>query len=162
LVLTEVLTALQELPPVTALRASRWSYATVNTAHIVGIALLFGSILPMDLRLMGYWRAIPIATFARVLLPVSTAGLALAIAAGFLLFSIRAAEYAGRTLFQVKMALLVCGIANALLLRSAAQWEAQQAAVNAAPRLRLQAAGALSILLWLSVIVCGRMIAFLD
>jgi hypothetical protein len=161
-VFTEVLTALQELEPIAALRASRWSYATVNAAHIVGIALLFGSILPMDLRLMGWRRAIPIATFARVLIPVSTAGLALAIAAGFLLFSVRAVEYAGKTLFQVKMALVMCAIANALLLRRAAQWEAQQAVVDATTPWRLKVAGAASILLWLSVIVCGRMLAFVD
>ncbi|MPZ57673.1 MAG: hypothetical protein GEU91_14470 [Rhizobiales bacterium] len=160
--LVEGLTAIQDWAPVAALRSSRWTYASVNTAHIVGFAILFGSILPMDLRLMGWRRAIPIGTFARVLVPVSIAGLVLAITAGALLFSIRAVEYAETTLFQVKMALVVCAIGNAVLLRRAAQWEAQQTAANVMPPLRLQLAGALSLVLWLSVIVCGRMIAFLD
>ena len=160
--LIEGLTAIQELSPVAALRSSRWTYAGVNTAHIVGLALLFGAIVPMDLRLMGWWRSIPIGTFARVLIPVSIAGLLLAIAAGALLFSIRAVEYAGTTLFQLKMVLVLCGILNALLVRRAAEWELLQAAVNVMPPPRLRAAGALSIVLWLSVITCGRMIAFLD
>jgi hypothetical protein len=160
--LVEALTAIQDWAPVAALRSSRWTYASVNAAHIVGIALLFGSIVPMDLRLLGWWRMIPIGTFARVLVPVSIAGLIVAIAAGSLLFSIRAAEYAGTMLFQLKMTLILCAILNALLLRKAAQWELLQAAVNVVPPPRIQAAGALSLGLWLAVIVCGRMLAFLD
>jgi hypothetical protein len=160
--LIEALTAIQDLAPVAALRSSRWTYASVNTAHIVGLAILVGSIVPMDLRLMGWWRAIPIGTFARILVPVSIAGLILAVGAGMLLFSIRAVQYAGTTLFQFKMALILGAIANALLLRRAAQWELLQAAANVMPPPRIQLAGALSLGLWLAVIVCGRMIAFLE
>lgn len=160
--LVGILTAIQDLAPVAALRASRWTYASVNAAHIVGIALLVGAIVPLDLRLMGWRRAVPIGVMARVLLPVAVCGLALTIAAGLLLFSIRAVDYAATTLFQVKMALLVCGIANAVALHRAVQWEAQQETVGTKPPMRLRAAGALSILLWLSTIVCGRMLAFLD
>ena len=160
--LVEMLTAIQDWAPVVDLRNSRWTYASVNTAHIVGLAVLYGAIVPMDLRLLGCWRTIPIATFARVLIPVSVAGLILTIVAGLALFSIRAVQYAGTLLFQVKMALVVCGIANALLLRRAAHWEAQQDAIGVMPPGRLRMAGALSIGLWLAVIVCGRMLAFID
>src|SRR3546814_3617112 len=48
--LADALAALQNLEPVAALRASRWVYPLVNTAHIAGIALLFGAIAPLDLR----------------------------------------------------------------------------------------------------------------
>src|SRR3546814_3819020 len=54
--LADALAALQNLEPVAALRASRWVYPLVNTAHIAGIALLFGAIAPLDLRLLGAWR----------------------------------------------------------------------------------------------------------
>jgi hypothetical protein len=80
--------------------------------------------------------------------------------AGLLLFSIRAVQYAGTTLFQVKMALVICGIANAVLLRKAVTWEAARDQVSIKPPLRLRAAGALSIALWLAVIFCGRFVAF--
>jgi hypothetical protein len=160
--LIEALTAIQDWAPVAELRNSRWTYASVNTAHIVGFAILFGAILPMDLRLMGWWRSVPIATFAHVLIPVSVAGLILAIIAGLMLFSIRAVQYAETTLFQFKMALVLCAVLNALLVRRAAQWELMQTVVNAMPPPRLQAAGALSIGLWLAVITCGRMLAFLE
>ena len=160
--LIEALTAIQDWAPVADLRASRWTYASVNTAHIIGFAILLGSILPLDLRLMGWWRSIPIAAFAHVLIPVSVAGLLLAIAAGLMLFSIRAVQYAETTLFQFKMALVLCAVLNALLVRRAAQWELMQTAVNVMPPRRLQIAGALSIGLWLAVLTCGRMLAFID
>jgi hypothetical protein len=160
--LAESLTALQEWAPIAALRFSRWTYASVNAAHIAGLALLFGAIAPLDLRLMGVWRSVPLHALARILVPVAGTGLALAIAAGLLLFSVRAVDYAGKTLFLVKMALVACAIANALLLRMAAQWEKQQTLVDVMPPLRLRVGGAISIVLWLSVMVCGRMIAFLE
>jgi hypothetical protein len=160
--LVEWLSALEQLPFVAELRNSRWTYATVNASHIVGIALLFGAIVPLDLRLMGCWRSVPIQTLARILVPVAAGGLALAIAAGVLLFATRAGEYAALTLFWVKLALIFCGIGNALLLRTASQWETSQAATEVTPPSRLRAAGAISIGVWLSVIVCGRMLAFVD
>lgn len=159
---SEILAALQDLAPVAALRTSRWSYAAVNAAHIAGLALLIGAIVPLDLRLMGWRRAVPIAVLIRVLLPVAIGGLSLAVVAGLVLFSVRASEYAALPLFWVKMALVACGVGNALLLRHAAAWEARPTFIGAAPPMRLRVAGALSIALWLSVLVCGRMLAFVD
>lgn len=40
------------------LRASLWLYPLVNTGHVLGIALLFGGIAPLDLRLLGCWRSV--------------------------------------------------------------------------------------------------------
>jgi hypothetical protein len=160
--LIETLAAIQDLPIAAALRNGRWSYAAVNGGHVVGIALLFGAIVPLDLRLIGLWRSVPIRTLKRILVPVAATGLGLAISAGLLMFSIRAVEYAAKPVFQFKLALIVLAVANALLLRRAAAWEASQDAVGIAPPLRLRVAGALSILLWLSVIACGRTIAFVD
>jgi uncharacterized protein DUF6644 len=158
--MVEWLTALEQLQWIAELRYSRWTYAAVNAGHIVGIALLFGAIVPLDLRLLGCWRSVPIGTLARVLVPIAAGGLVLAISAGLLLFATRASEYAALTLFWIKLALIFCGIGNALLLRKAKQWESSHAIIDAIPPPRLRAAGLLSIGLWLSVIVCGRMLAF--
>ena len=124
--------------------------------------MLLGAIVPLDLRLMGWRRAVPIAVLVRMLLPVAIFGLALAILAGLTLFSVRASEYAALPLFWTKMALVACGVANAVLLHRAAAWEAQLTQTGVAPPMRLRVAGALSILLWLSVITCGRLLAFVD
>jgi hypothetical protein len=158
--LIDAFTALQEWAPAAYLRSGRWSYAAVNGAHIVGIALLFGAIVPLDLRLMGWRRSVPVRTMAGALPPVAVTGFALAVTAGFALFSVRAAEYAALGVFQLKLALIVCALSNAFLLHRAMQWEAGQTATGVMPPLRLRVAGALSMLLWLSVIACGRLIAF--
>ena len=158
--LVDALTALQDWAPAAWLRHARWTYAAVNAAHIAGIALLFGAVVPLDLRLIGWRRNTSIRVLARVLLPVAVAGFCLAVTAGFFLFSVRAVEYAGLKLFWMKMALIACALTNAWLLRRALQWEAGQGAAGVPPPARLRMAGALSIALWLSVIVCGRMLAF--
>lgn len=158
----DALMALQEWAPVVFLRNARWTYAAVNAAHIAGLALLIGAIVPLDLRLIGWRRDVPLGIMARTLLPVASAGLLLAVAAGLALFSIHAVEYAGTTLFQVKMALIACGLGNALLLHRSAQWEKAQNVVGVVPPRRLRVGGALSIVLWLSVLTCGRMLAFVD
>ena len=132
------------------LRASLWLYPMVNTGHVVGIALLFGAIVPLDLRLLGVWRGVPVELLARPLVTVAVCGLTLALLTGSLLFATRPADYVVEPLFGLKLSLLAAAIANALLLRRTRHWPAGGTAARAA--------GALSIVLWLSVITAGRLI----
>jgi hypothetical protein len=159
--LTAFAAALQDTGLATALRQSFWVYPLVNAGHIVGLALLFGAIVPLDLRLLGVWRQVPLAAMSRILLPVAIAGLLLAVPTGALLFSVRATEYAAMPLFGVKFALIACAIANALLLRLSLAWTVHEHSELSGTTPRLQLAGALSIGLWLAVITAGRMIGYL-
>ena len=142
------------------MRDSLWAYPLVNTLHIVGIALLFGAIAALDLRLIGAWRSVPAAPLARVLVPVAGAGLVLSILAGFLLFTVRASEYAASALFQAKMALILAAIANAGLLRFSSVWRGDGAAAPASGRAWLRGAGLASLLLWLAAIAAGRLLGY--
>jgi len=135
------------------LRGSFWLYPIVNAAHILGIALLVGGIVPLDLRLLGAWQAVPAAPLAAVLVPMAVAGLVLMLATGPLMFAVQPGDYAGNPWFQVKLVVIVVAIANALLLRRVADW---RQAIGG----RVRAAAILSIGLWLAAIFCGRMIAF--
>ena len=161
--LFDVLTALQNLGPVAALRAARWVYPLVNAGHIAGLALLVGAILPLDLRLLGVWRSVPLALLARVLVPTAMAGLALAAISGLLLFSVSAGKYAATPLFWLKLGLIAAAVANALLLRRSAEWTLALVPdlPQDGPGARLRAAGALSAVLWLAALVCGRLLAYL-
>jgi hypothetical protein len=58
--------------------------------HVFGMALLVGAILPLDLRLLGCWPGVSRSALIRVLAPVAATGLVIAVAAGILLFSVRA------------------------------------------------------------------------
>jgi hypothetical protein len=159
--LMEFASALQSTALATALRQSFWVYPIVNAGHIVGLALLFGAIVPLDLRLLGFWPRVPLAAMSRILLPVALAGLALAVPTGVLLFSVRATEYAATPLLWLKFSLIACAIANALLLRLSLPWAVFEHSDLAGTTPRLQLAGALSIGLWLGAIVAGRMIGYL-
>ena len=158
----EVLSALQDVALVGALRHSHWVYPLVNAGHIVGLALLFGAIVPLDLRLLGLWQPVSIGVLARLLLPVAIGGLVLAALTGALLFSVSAVKYAGLTLFRVKLLLILAAAANALLLHRTATWRSHRAAELTGTTPRLQVAGALSLGLWLATIVAGRMLGYLD
>jgi hypothetical protein len=160
--LIDAAAALEGTALASALRQSSWIYPLVNAGHIVGLALLFGAIVPLDLRLIGLWQRIPIGGMARTLLPVAIAGLLLTVTTGALLFSVSAVRYAGLTLFQVKLLLILGASANAVLLHGTSAWGAYQHGELAGTTPRLQVAGALSVWLWLSTIVAGRMLGYLD
>ena len=149
------LAGLEATPLAQYLRASRWGYAAVNAAHVLGIALVVGAILPLNLRLLGMWRSVPLASLARVLAPTAAAGLALAIVAGFLLFSVRAREYASVGVLQMKVALIGLGIVAALELH----W-AYGLALAGAGRGRLVVHAIVSSACWIGALICGRLIAF--
>ena len=155
------LAALQGSALPSALRLSFYGYPLVNAAHIIGIGLLFGAIVPLDLRLLGFWPSVPAAALARILVPMAMAGLTLAVATGSLLFSVAAVKYAGLGVFQLKMLLVLAATANALLLSRVTGWQGVGSGYDVSgPRVRL--AAGLSIALWLCVILCGRIIAYVD
>ena len=73
--------------------AGPWSYAVVNLSHVLGVAALFGSILVLDLRLLGLWRRVPLAALASATVPVGKTGVAVALVTGVLLLATNATEY---------------------------------------------------------------------
>ncbi|MGD9537773.1 MAG: hypothetical protein AB7P52_09020 [Alphaproteobacteria bacterium] len=140
------------------LRGSTWLYPLVNAGHIVGIALLFGAIVPLDLRLIGLWQRLPIESLSRVLIPVAGAGFALALACGALLFITKANDYAASTLFQVKMLVLAFALANALGF--AVLQRRRKNTVAPRPALSQRIMGAASLTAWLAAILLGRLIGY--
>ena len=138
-----------------ALRASRWGYAALNAAHIFAIALLIGSVVPLNLRLLGVWRGISREAVVRVLAPVAASGLALALLTGPLLFSVRAQEYSGVGVLQLKLAFIAIGVLSTLALC----WS-HGFLLRDAPRARLVGHAILSLVCWPGALVCGRLIAF--
>lgn len=152
--LDQLLIAVEGSDLATALRFSRWGYAAVNTTHVLGIALLVGSIIPLDLRLMGFWNTVPREPLIRVLVPIAAFGLAMAIAAGLLLFSVRAVEYAALAVFQLKLLLILIGTSSAAVIHiTHGRWLRTSNESCFAKAL-------LSMTCWLGTLIAGRMIAF--
>ena len=160
--LIEALSALEGSTLAVGLRGSTWLYPLVNAGHIIGIALLFGAIAPLDLKLMGAWRGIPIAALSRVLIPMAVTGLGLAALCGALLFITKASEYVASGFFQAKMLVLAIGVANALTFHFLRRPRARRGSdPEPLPSVALQRLhGATSLTIWLSVIVLGRLIGY--
>jgi len=152
--LNEFLAAIEASPLAAGLRGSVWLYPLVNAAHIVGIALLFGAIVPLDLRLMGFFRDLEAAALSRLLVAVAASGLALAIAAGSLLFITDARDYFASNLFRAKMIVLLTALANVVLALRLVRATGPTAAAA------LRVVAATSIGLWLGVIVLGRLVGY--
>lgn len=135
-------------------------YPAVEVVHLAGLALLIGSATAFDLRLLGVSRALSVRTLGTHLLRWTWTGFALAAASGLLLFSANATALAANTAFQVKLAVIALAGCNAAVFhtvhtRTIASWD-----TGAAPPPLVRLTGAASLLLWLTALTCGRLIAY--
>lgn len=152
----ETVAALEQLGIVRVLKTSFFAYPIVNAIHVIAIGALFTSVVLMDLRLLGAFGTIEREPFVRVLRRVALAAFVLAVATGFLMFSVRATDYAVMPMFIRKMVVIVlAGLNFFAFLRLESQY-GDQARTSHAGRLAL----VLSIVLWTSVIFLGRFIGF--
>lgn len=147
-----------------AMRQWLWLYPSVETLHIVGIGLLFGSIAVLDLRLLGFSRGISVRTLARHVLPWTAGAFVLIIPSGLAMFTAHATEFVQSEVFVVKMLLVLAAGMNAALFhtitfRTADVWDSEEMR-KLPPPPSARAAGAISLFLWISVIACGRLLAY--
>lgn len=136
-------------------RDSLWLYPIASIAHVLGIALLVGSIVAFDLRTLGAARAVPFAAAARLVLPIARTGFAVIVVSGVVMLAADATHVVTNPAFQVKALLLALALANVLAFHRIA-WPAEGAEPGALAR-RLAACSAL---LWLGVASSGRAIAY--
>ncbi|HEV2608718.1 MAG TPA: DUF6644 family protein [Noviherbaspirillum sp.] len=143
-----------------AMRGWLWLYPIVEIVHIVGFVVLVGAVAMFDLRILGFARQLPVPALGGHLLRWSAAGLILIIPAGLMMFSAHPDEFAASTVFRLKLALIAAAGLNAAIFhmgvyRSAATW-GQNAAIPASAKVQ----ALLSLLLWIAVISCGRLLAY--
>lgn len=151
---------LYDLPLNTALRESDEVFPLMETAHVLAICLIAGTIMTVDLRVLGIlFRNEPIGRISRALLPYTWYGFALMLVTGLPLFTAEAAKLYGNPAFRIKLLLLALTGLNALLFHSTSgrrmdTWDALRA-----PSLPARAFAGVSLALWCGVIVSGRLIA---
>lgn len=159
--LDQWLTGLEATVLARSLRDSVWAYPLVNTGHILGVALLVGSIIPLDLRLLAAWGAWPLAPLWHVLTRTAAAGLVLAIVFGALLFATRATEYAASPFFLAKMVIVLAAAANALVLRIALPpGTSLEGKTRGALPWRVRGAAGFSLVAWLAALTLGRLVGY--
>jgi hypothetical protein len=126
--------------------------------HILGLMLLAGPIIALDLRLLGLGRAVPLPAASRHLTPIAVTGLVLMILTGPLLFAADAGPLAEHPLMQLKMALTAFAIVNAVAFR--VFWRHRLANWDVAPPTLGRVQAMASVTAWLMIIACGRLIAY--
>lgn len=142
------------------MRESLWAFPIVETIHICAFAIVVGSIVVLDLRLVGLSRRIPVSRLAAHVLPWTLLAFVVAAASGLTMFTAHASDYLGNRVFMLKMGLILAAGVNAGLLHAGAMRAAGGWDVDTAIPGRVRVAAALSIVLWFSVIACGRFLAY--
>jgi hypothetical protein len=150
--------ALQESALGHFMRASPFLYPTVEILHIIGFVTLVGSILALDLRLLGLGRQIPVQPMAEFILPLSRFGFFLAITMGFLLFSADAAHVVSNPAFRAKLLLILAALIN-VAIAHIGPWRRHLLWRTSVPA-GAKITALLSLALWLGVITLGRLIAY--
>jgi hypothetical protein len=142
------------------MRATNPAMQLAEAAHVAAAVMVLGTVLIVDLRLLGLADLrLPYTRIGRGTLSLTWAAFAVAVVTGSLMFTTSAATYLANTAFQLKsLALLAAGINMALFqlatARSVAEWDSR------APPLAARAAGLASLLLWAAVVLLGRWIGF--
>ena len=123
--------------------AGVWSYAVINLAHILGVATLFGSILILDLRLLGFFGRTRLADVSHPTVRLAALGFCIAAASGICLLATNATEYRGNPFLLLKFGAILIGLANALALNRLTPWR-----------------GGVSLACWTTALAAGRMLGY--
>ena len=151
-----------EMLPVSVRIGESWWFPLLESVHVLTGTFVVGSILMVDLRLLGMVaRRYSVSRIVAEVVPWTYGACALSVIAGAGLFSTRASHYVANTAFQVKMALLILaalnmGIFHLSTARGIARWD--EASTTPAPA---RFAGACSLFLWIGVLLSGRWIGHL-
>ena len=135
-----------------SIRSHAWAYPALEVVHIAGIALLLGNLVLLELRVFGRGAALPVKDLARLSLTLAGIGFSMAAASGLLMFASQPAELLANRAFTLKMLLLLAAGCNAA-------WFHGRGSLDRLDGLA-RAQMLLSTVIWLSVIVCGRWIAY--
>ena len=141
--------ALEGLWLAQVMKHSSWLYPTVETMHIWGIGMLFGSVVIMDLRVLGFGNKLNLSDLSRLSVLVALIGFGLAVLTGSLMFIAQASELISSRLFILKMCLIFLLLANAMILRI-------RTITNGVSK----AQALLSLVGWATVIGMGRWLAY--
>lgn len=137
-----------------------WGYPLVLSSHAVGMAILAGIVIMVNLRILGFAPGIRVYAL-KPLFKVAMVGLVINLVSGLMLFAASANKFFENNPFRIKVVLLIVG--GVLLVMMARQFFRDSDPLEnpeANPKTKMLAA--LAIIVWLGVIVSGRLIAYFD
>jgi hypothetical protein len=136
-----------------------WSWPAAESAHFIGLTLLLGTIAAWDLRLLGLLKDVPAAAFHK-LVPFAVLGFAINATSGSLFLMTMPDQYVYNPAFHLKVFCLILAGLNVTLFYLTSFRRIAARSAGPQPPLLARLSGAVSLVLWITVIVCGRMITF--
>ena len=141
------------------METTTYAWGVVESIHFIGLTLLLGSIAAWDLRLLGVMRDVPVAAFHR-LVPFAVLGFGINVASGSLFLMTVPDQYVYNSAFHLKLLCLALAGANVLVFYVTMFRRVKSLGLGAPPPALARLNGAVSLVLWMTVIICGRMITF--
>ncbi|MEX2123525.1 MAG: hypothetical protein WD795_06500 [Woeseia sp.] len=138
---------------------SIWGYPIVLSGHAVGMAILVGIVLMINFRVLGFAPGVPILPL-KALFRVALLGLLINVVSGTMLFMASANSFYESNPFRIKVILLITGGILLVLLSRRIFGPADSAQKTS--QAAVKSIAALSIAVWIGVIVAGRLIAYWD
>ncbi len=158
ILISELLQWLENSLWATNIRQSLWWYPILEIIHITGIVLVAGGAILFDILLLKNTGSNALSNFAHYLLSWSLKGLIFVIPSGFLLFITNATALANDLTFHLKLILLaVAGLNGWLFHRYKIK---DKMVIRTKTGVPVKLTAAISIVLWLSIIACGRLLAY--
>jgi hypothetical protein len=144
-----------------SIQAAGWVVPTVQTIHILAIAVVASSVLMIDLRLIGvFWASRPIEAVTARFLPLVWWPLLVLLATGAIMITAEPARSLKNPAFQLKMALLIAALVVTWLFQFIQRRNAAFGDLRSGPRAIAATLAIVSMLLWSSIIFAGRWIAY--
>jgi hypothetical protein len=144
----------------TSIRQSTWLYPFIEIIHIFGIVMVAGAAGLFDMLILFYSRKLALGGTPFTLLSLSKKGLLLAIPSGVLLFSTNAKALGADPTFHLKLILLALAGLNAWIFHTTVYLPALRAEQKSFPWKKARLNAVISLLLWMSIISCGRLLAY--
>ena len=135
-----------------ALGAHPWAYPMLEVVHLIGVALILGNLVLLEMRVFGWASTLPIEPLARLSLGLVGIGFGLAVVTGLLMFGTQPGELLANRVFTAKMALIMLAGCNAGWFHARRSLQLQDTTARASMLL--------SLVIWILVITCGRWIAY--
>jgi uncharacterized protein YacL len=152
---------LADLPWSTDLHESQYAYSIIESIHVWTMSVFFGLVIMFDLRLLGWiMRKVPVSEVIRRLQPWVIAAFVIMLISGTLLFFAIPLRSYQNIFFRGKMLLLLVAGLNVWIFHSRVFPKADAWDGEGQPPRVARIAGAISLVLWVSVVVSGRMIAY--
>jgi uncharacterized membrane protein len=138
---------------------TEWGWPAVESVHFIGLTLLFGAIAAWDLRLLGMAKRVPIVAFHR-LVPFAVLGFAINATSGLMFLVTEPDQYLYNPAFQFKLLFMALAGLNVAVFYLAVYRRVSGLAPGVDTPRAVKVFGATSLICWMAIIVCGRLITW--